>query len=71
MGLPDGNRRLTTRGVVYKPDIEKGIESYVDADFSGGWDQAYDDNAKSFIPRTGCVIMYVECPVLWCSKLQT
>ena len=58
-------------GVVYNPSIEIGIECYVDADFSGGWDQAYANNAESFMSRTGNVIMYAGCPVLLCSKLQT
>ena len=31
--LPDGNQCFITRGVVYRPDIEKGIECYVDSDF--------------------------------------
>ena len=30
---------------IYKPDIEKFIECYVDANFSGGWDQLDTDNA--------------------------
>ena len=30
---------LSTHGVLYKPDKEKGIECYVDANFSGVWDQ--------------------------------
>ena len=39
------NRRLSTIAVVYKPDKEKGIEYYADADFAGGWDQADANNA--------------------------
>ena len=34
--LLDGNRRLTTCGVVYKPDIEKVVKCYIDDEFSGG-----------------------------------
>ena len=30
--LTDVNRWLTTRGVVYSPDIEKGIKCYVDSE---------------------------------------
>ena len=43
---PDVNRRLTTRGVFYKTDIEKVIKCYVDAEFSGGWAQAGADHDK-------------------------
>ena len=70
MDLPDRNRRLTTRGVSYSPDIEKFIECYIGADFSDGWAQSDADNTENFISRTGYVITYAVCPVLWCSKLQ-
>ena len=43
--LPDGNIRLTIRGVFYRSDIEKFIKCYVDANFSGGWAQEDADNA--------------------------
>ena len=33
------NRRLSTIAVVYKPDKEKGIKCYVNANLSGGWAQ--------------------------------
>ena len=71
MYLPYGNRRLSTCGVVYKPDKEKGIEYYIDAEFSGGWDQAYSDNAENVMSCTGYVITYAGCPVLWFSRLKT
>ena len=34
-----GNNWLTTCGVVYKHDIEKVIDCYIDASLSGGWAQ--------------------------------
>ena len=64
MDLPDENRRLPTRGVAYRNDIEKCIECYIYADFSSGWDQADYSNAENVMLHTGYVIMYVECPVL-------
>ena len=71
MESPDGNIWLTTRGVVYNPDIEKDIECSVDVDFSGVWDQADADNAENVMSCTGHVIMHAGCTVLWCSKIQT
>ena len=68
--LPDRNRRLTTRGVSYRPDIEKFIECYIGADFFDGWAQSDADNAEIFISLTGYVITYAVCSVIWCSKLQ-
>ena len=68
--LPDINLQLTTCGVVYKPDIEKGITCCVYAKCSGGWNQENADNAENLVTNTGYVITYYVCPVLWCSKLQ-
>ena len=70
MDLSDTNLRLNTRSVVYKPDIGKGIKCYAYADFSGGWAQSNADNAENVMLRTGYVITYAGCPILWCSKLQ-
>ena len=71
MDLPDGNRWLSPRGTVYKPDKEKSVDCYVDTEFSSGWDQYDAGDAENFMSRTGCVITYAGCPILWCSKLQT
>ena len=58
-------------GVIFRPDIEKFGNCYVDAGFSGGQAQSDADNVENFVLRTGYVIMYVGCPVLQYSKLQT
>ena len=70
MYLLDGNCRLSTRGVVYSLDKEKGIKSYVGAEFAGDWDQADADNEENLISRLGYVITHAGCTVLWCIKLQ-
>ena len=59
------------RGIIYKPDVSKGLECHVDADFAGGWSQADSENADNVLSRTGYVIMYADCPILWVSRLQT
>ena len=59
------------KGIIFKPDITKGVECFVDADFAGGWNQADAIDAGSVLSRTGYVIMYAGCPLTWCSKLQT
>ena len=41
------------------------------AKFSSGWDQEDYNNVENVMSRTGYVIKYVGCPVLWCSNLQT
>ena len=42
-----------TRGIIFKPDISKGLEVYVDADFAGGWAKADADNADCVLSCTG------------------
>ena len=59
------------RGSKFTPDYSKGIECYVDADFAGSWDKADADNPQNVLSRTGYILYYCGCPVLWCSKLQT
>jgi hypothetical protein len=57
--------------IIYKPDITKGLEYYVNTDFMVGWSQANADNAENILSKTGYVIMYANCPILWVSRLQT
>jgi hypothetical protein len=59
------------KGMKYTPDSTKGIEVYVDADFSGGWDPGDLLNADNVYLRTGYVIQYAGFPIYWQSKLQT
>ena len=59
------------RGTIIKPQKGKGIELYVDADFSGNWDpqESWDrDTARS---RHGYIVKYEGCPLLWKSQMQT
>jgi hypothetical protein len=57
--------------LIFKVDKTKGLEVYVDTDFSGGWSCADADNADDVLSRTRIVICYANCPLVWCSKLQT
>ena len=60
------------KGFIIKPQEGKGMEVYVDADFSGNWDKDiahFDkDTARS---RHGYIIMFAGCPIVWTSQLQT
>jgi hypothetical protein len=42
----------------------------VDADFDGLWTEASSSETTSVKSRTGFVILFANCPVLWVSKLQ-
>jgi len=67
-------RYLKTRrreGIYLRP-TDKSFGYWVNADFCGLWNRknAQDDpsTAKS---RTGYVVTYAGCPIVWASKLQT
>ncbi len=49
----------------------RGIECYVDAGFAGDYSQANRTEPSSVLLRTGYVIFYHGCPVVWVSKKQS
>lgn len=59
------------KGIIYKP-TKHSFEVWVDADFCGLWDRetAIEDPSTSK-SRTGYVVMYAGCPIIWASQLQT
>jgi hypothetical protein len=60
------------RGYILRPTSEShNLDCYVDADFAGLWDFEGSDDPNSVKSRTGYVITFANCPVLWVSKLQT
>jgi hypothetical protein len=63
---------IKDKGLILRPDVLKSFEVHVDCDFAGNWvkEAAMGDppTAKS---RTGYVISYGGCPIIWASKLQT
>jgi hypothetical protein len=62
------------KGIVFVPqlDLTKGIniDTYVDADFAGGWGYEDPNDPVSVKSRTGFVIFVLGCPLVWQSKLQ-
>jgi hypothetical protein len=51
------------KGMLYKPDLSKGIEVFVDADIAGGWDSTNATNVENLYLCTGYVIFYAGCPI--------
>ena len=66
-----GTKRNKCQGTIYRPDHTKSIEVYVDASFAGDWSKTWKEDESSVMSRTGYVINYANCPVVWASKLQT
>ena len=59
------------KGTILRPQKGKGLELYVDTDFSGNWDpkDSWDrDTARS---RHGYIVKYEGCPLLLKSQMQT
>ena len=57
--------------MIFRPDRTKIIEDYVDASFAGDWNTAWGDEPASVMSRTGYLILFANCPIIWSSKLQT
>ena len=51
-------------GMIFKPDVSKGIECYVDADFAGDWNSMDASNPANVLSRTDYVIMYCRCTLV-------
>ena len=59
-------------GLNFKPTRSKCIEVYADADFCGNWmKETAEDDVSTAKSRSGYVIAYAGCPIIWASKLQT
>lgn len=58
-------------GLTFRPDPARGLECFVDADWAGSWQMRSSHDPISVRSRTGYVIMYAGCPIVWASKMQT
>jgi hypothetical protein len=57
-------------GYFLNPNNTKNLDCYVDADFSGLWNPDEAQDPTTLKSRTGYVITFCGCPVIWASKLQ-
>jgi hypothetical protein len=59
------------KGIILKP-TENKFKVYVDADFGGLWDKEKAlDHPITSKSRTGYVVTYADCPIIWASQLQS
>jgi hypothetical protein len=62
----------TDKGLIIKPDLSKGFEVWVDADFCGLWNkETAPTDPSTARSRTGYAITYAGCLSSWISRLQT
>ena len=59
-------------GIILNPNRLKSIEVYADADFAGNWNiNTAEYDASTAKSRSGYIVLYAGCPIIWSSKLQT
>ena len=61
---------IIDRGRACKEDRTKGLECFVDANFSGGWNSSDPLNPNSVLLRTRFVITCLHFPMYCISKIQ-
>jgi hypothetical protein len=65
-------RGTRNEGIVLNPQRERSFDVFADADFCGNWYKSTaNEDPSTAKSRSGYVIMYAGCPVVWSSKLQT
>jgi hypothetical protein len=64
-------KKTRDKGLIMQIDQQKGIECFVDADFAGSFEKAKPTNPRDCLSRTGFVVKFANCPIVWSSKLQT
>ena len=61
-------KKEATQGIIFRLVMSK--TSYILL-FAGEWSTEWSDEPTSIILRTSYVILFADCPVIWCSKIQT
>lgn len=67
----DSITKEETQGIVFKPDKTRSIDKYVHVSFDGKWNAEWSNKPTSFMLRTEYEILYVKCPTILCSRLET
>jgi hypothetical protein len=60
-----------TKGMTLTPSKKLSVDCFVDADFAGLWNHEDEQDATSVKSRSGYLLMFMGCPLIWGSKLQT
>jgi hypothetical protein len=59
------------KGLILHPNFHHLITAYVNADFAGLWHKDYAHMRKTALSRTGFILSYANCPIIWTNKLQS
>ena len=63
--------KTKNRGLILVPDPTRGLKCHVDADWTGSWQYRSSHDPLSAHSRTGYVIIYAGCSIIWASKMQS
>ena len=63
--------RTRDKGTIFTPTTDFKLDCYVDADFAGLHGRKPQDNPVSAKSRTGYVLTFCGCPLIWRSQLQS
>lgn len=63
-------KTLKNKGLILDINPNPGIECFVDADFLGEYKKQKENSMRDCMSKTGYVIKYANCPIVWASKLQ-
>ena len=44
------------KGIIFKLDLSRGLECFVDSDFAGGWKDSDKGSTESVLSRTLCLL---------------
>ena len=58
-------------GLVFNPSKKLVVDCYAGADFAGLWEHEDPQDPICASSRTGFVVTFANCTLLWVSKLQT
>ena len=64
-------KKKDDKGLVFTPNVSIRIECYANAYFVGSWLREDLDQVGSVFSRTGYIIKFSHCPIVWVSKIQT
>ena len=63
--------RTQNQGLVFQPQLTDGFKCYVDTDWAGNWLKSRPNDKMGALSRTGYLITYANCPIMWGSKMQS
>jgi hypothetical protein len=63
--------KTKTKGIELVPNLEEGLNCYVNADFAGLHGYEDEQDPVSVKSHTGYTLTLFGCPIIWPSKLQS